>query len=171
MMSLDRDLALAEDAVSVFVSSARRRAELRADLAAVSSGPGPSGAPAFVARPALLRRMAALLAELLPAEADRFLTAGTSADVAVATALALHTGLPLAVVEGRTITVGSVQPGETVLPVIPVIGPGDHLMRLVEAGRAAGATVNTALAVLDHTPAKTAESAAGITPLVLFTTD
>jgi hypothetical protein len=88
-MTLDQALAAATDPTAVFVGPAQRRAELQADIDAVTE-------QAFASRPGILRRIASLLADELPHGVDRLVTAEDSASIAVTTALALHTGLPLA---------------------------------------------------------------------------
>nr|BFE38863.1 hypothetical protein GCM10010200_111140 [Actinomadura rugatobispora] len=81
----------------------RRRAELVADIAAIAiphSGPlrdrSEFRESAALNRPSILRRVAADLAPRVPREAERLVAAGWGAAV-LATALSLHTGLPLSV--------------------------------------------------------------------------
>ncbi|QRP43285.1 hypothetical protein [Amycolatopsis sp. FDAARGOS 1241] len=143
-MSLDQDLATALDTTGVFVGAARRRAELRADLLAV-------GATAFATRPALLRRAAALLAAELPAAVDRLVTGGDTDAVALTTALALHTGLPVTIT-GADGARGEVHHGDRVAVVTPRADPAATLAGRV---RAAGAEPVATLSVFaaDGTPA------------------
>jgi len=75
---------------------------LRDDLRALAP---PGGVPDYwdvVTRPALLRRLAMLLAEHVDADADRIVASGK--DAALATAVALHTGVPFAIIaSGSTV--------------------------------------------------------------------
>ncbi|MGW4487239.1 hypothetical protein ACWEOE_25755 [Amycolatopsis sp. NPDC004368] len=146
-MSLEGDLAGTIDTTAVFLDAGRRRAELRADLAAIG--------PAFTTRPSILRRAAALLADELPTATDRLVTTATADAVAVTTALALHTGLPFAV------DAGQVHRGDRVAVVTPIADeptgtPTDGTAAaLAERVRAAGAEPVVVLTVLaaDGTPA------------------
>ncbi|WP_326834600.1 hypothetical protein VSH64_06690 [Amycolatopsis rhabdoformis] len=146
-MSLDEDLATTADVTGVFVAAARRRAELGADLRAVGAG-------AFATRPSILRRAAAVLAQDLPTATDRLVTTGDTDAVALTTALALHTGLPFAVVAGQNRP--DLQRGDRVAVITPVAD--DTAAALADRVRAGGAEPLGPFSVLDAdgTPAFTA---------------
>ncbi|MCP2331096.1 hypothetical protein [Actinoalloteichus caeruleus] len=119
--------------------------EFAADVLAAGGGTPaqPTSLPAalrggrWVARPALLRRAAALLAPVLPAGVDRIVGVGP-AEQPLVVATALHTGLPFAVLDdttgdpapagdaGPSLLVGEVHRHETVVLVAAAPSPADH---------------------------------------------
>ncbi|MEU8633631.1 hypothetical protein AB0C38_15785 [Amycolatopsis sp. NPDC048633] len=124
----------------VVIGTTRRRDELSADLDAV-------GATAFTGRTSILRRAAALLAEELPTAVDRLVTTGDADAVALTTAVALHTGLPFAVVAGKRPARGDLQRGDRVAVLVP-IADEELTTALAEHVRAAGAEPVATLSVL-----------------------
>ncbi|MEV4330998.1 orotate phosphoribosyltransferase [Streptomyces sp. NPDC049597] len=189
-MSLAQELAARGDAVAVFLDPERRRSELRADLfaAARPAGPRPSthddGAPApghtvdpyaLHTRPTILRRLAALLADELPARLDR-LVAADRADTPLVTAVALHTGLPFALAgkgpgtEGGTGLLGEVHRGERITVLTTVTAGGRSALRTAELARRHGAEVASVLTVIDRDEGAVARlAAAGHRLRALFT--
>jgi hypothetical protein len=97
---------LREDLETVRQGRRGRLAELAADLnaAAIRSDASVNvpaiDVPAVHSRPAILRRIAALLAEQLPPGIDRLV--GAEADGPLVTAVALHIGLPFALATAAT---------------------------------------------------------------------
>jgi orotate phosphoribosyltransferase len=115
------------------------RVQLRADIAAVTTTGGHLGescAYGMQTHPAILRRVAALLSEALPATVDR-IVATAPIGVPLATAMALHTGLPFAFATvtdtGRLAWTGAIRAGESVAVVDPVITGGDRVRALFDA--------------------------------------
>jgi len=130
--------------------------ELAADLAATG---GPHSRAISIAavhtRPALLRQLARLVAEQLPGPVDRIVA--LESDTVMATAVALHTGIPFATVEadphGATDEAtmrGELYPGEDVVVVGTVASPeSERLQRfLIENGH----SVSSAIFVLVDQP-------------------
>lgn len=122
------------------MSTVDERAELRADIAAVA-GPagGDEAAYAMQTHPAILRRVAALLAEELPAALDRVVAAEPVA-TPLATAVALHTGLPFALADlGETGAVtwhGELRAGETVAVLDLTLATAHRIAQAVHARHA-----------------------------------
>ncbi|MCW3819667.1 hypothetical protein ONA91_35050 [Micromonospora sp. DR5-3] len=107
----------------------------------------------FETRPTILRRMAALMADLLDASTDRL---AARAEVApLVTALSLETGLPFAVIatpgaaDHPTPIEGELHPGERVVLVEDVIMSGSHATAAVHTLRDRGAVVPAVLAAVD----------------------
>jgi len=81
------------DSAALRQSKQDRIADLAADVTAAAIRPGPSvDIYAVHTRPAILRRLAALLAEYLPQGVDRLVA--TDSDACLVTAVALHSGVP-----------------------------------------------------------------------------
>ncbi len=84
---------------TIVQDSSDQRQDLAADLEALQPAPGGhANASLVLQRPAILRRIAAAMAPLVPAGTDRIIAcAGT--DAALAAALSLHSGITFALVE------------------------------------------------------------------------
>ena len=132
----------------------------------------------FTTQPALLRRIAAALAPLVPAETQR-LAGPVLGAVPLVTALALHTGLPTVIVRtdapkaygtNKQIEGAALSAGERVTLVEDVVTTGGAALTAVETLRAAGADVLTALCVIDREEGgRDAFAAAGLQLKPLFT--
>lgn len=130
---LDRALARA-DALPL--------AELAEDLtAAWQPDLGDDAANEWLTRPAILRRIAGLLADSIPADVDRVIVTGGGCQV-LGAAVSLTTGLPFAAIESAEGPVfGTIHGGETVSvvsAVTPLAGDLDTRFareRLVVSGR------------------------------------
>jgi len=129
----------------------------------------------FETRPGILRRLAPLLAELVPAGTDRL--AGTELGaVALAAALSLETDLPFVIVRKATkgygtanLIEGQLRRGDTVVLVEDVVTSGAQAIRAAEAVVAAGGTVARIVAVIDREQGGPAAiEAAGFTVTSLF---
>ena len=130
----------------------------------------------FETRPALLRGLARLLADAIPAGVDRL--AGTELGaVALAAAVSLETGLPFVIVRkaekgystARLIE-GELLPGETVLVIEDVITTGAQSIKAADRVVEAGGRVAGILAVVDREEGGGARiEAAGYTLTSLFT--
>jgi hypothetical protein len=119
--------------------------EVRRDLAAVAVDDAGAIEPAAIlTHPALLRRIAALLAVHVPATTDRLVAAVE--DAPLVTALALHTGLPFVLVDTEPArpAQGELHPSEHVVTV-SVLSPATDLTGAAEGS---GAHVGFRLAVL-----------------------
>ena len=110
----------------------------------------------FETDPALLRRIAAGLADELDAETDRLAGPELGA-VALVTALALETGLPFVIVRraakdhgGSREIEGVLHPGERVAVVEDVITSGGQALTAARRVTAAGGDVRQILAVVDR---------------------
>ncbi len=150
--------ALARGDLSVFQDDDVRRAELLADLVAAAWGTHGEfiDADQFLTKPTVLRRLASILAERVPADVDRLLGRDPHSLV-LGAALALETGLPLVVarvvpVDGqpRLRCHGELHAGERVLVVEGVTGTGASAVEAVRAARERGATVVGVLAAVDR---------------------
>ncbi len=124
--------------------------ELAADLSAwrrpatgTRTGSAAGDSDGWLARPAVLRRAARLLAEQIPAEVDQIVCAGTDALV-LGAAVGLHTGLPYCHVVARVPRLGSVRAGD-VVAVVAVTA--DEASAGHDWAASRGARVATTLAV------------------------
>lgn len=115
----------------------------------------------LLARPDLLRSVAAALSGLLPAGVDRLAGVALGA-VPLATAAALHAGVPLVLVRGddkahgvHGAIEGPHAPGERAVLIEDVLTTGAAALRAIAALRAAGLDVACALALLDRGGAAT----------------
>jgi orotate phosphoribosyltransferase len=110
----------------------------------------------FETKPGILRRVAAALADQLPADADR-LAGGELGAVPLVTAVALHTGLPFIIVKkqpklhgtNRRVE-GELYPGERVVIVEDVLTTGSEALRVAAALGDAGAKVIRIIGVIDR---------------------
>lgn len=130
----------------------------------------------FETRPGILRRLAAFLAEMLPADTDRIVGPELGA-VPLATALSLETGLPFVIARrdtkaystGRSVE-GELHPGDRVSVVEDVITTGGQAISAADRIAAAGAHVHGVLAVVDREEGgREAVNAAGYELTALFT--
>jgi orotate phosphoribosyltransferase len=109
----------------------------------------------FETRPAILRRVAGLLAGLVPDQVDR-LAAQAPGALALGVALSLESGLPLVILrpdggdDAPARIEGELYEGETLTLVEDVVVTGSRALRGVEALVAAGARVSHVLAVVDR---------------------
>lgn len=153
MTALDKQLAAAGDVTGVFLDPRRRRSELIDDLLAVAGDgahPGTLDPDALATRPSILRRLAALLAEDLPTELDR-LGAADASGLALTTALALHTGLPYAVLASDDEAVaGEIHRGERLAILDPMITTGARALGAARLARARGAQITGIHTVLEQ---------------------
>lgn len=159
---------LAAAGLGGFQSNETRRLEVGRDIMAAAYQRGnfllSSGEPSrfyfdkylFETKPTILRRLASLMAELVPANVDR-LVGPALGGVPLAVAIALETGLPFVVLRsaevghrGGTHVVGELHPGERVLIVEDVIATGTQAMEAILDLRRMGADVACVLAVLDR---------------------
>jgi len=151
----------------VRLSKPEALAELRDDLLRASYQPGTvqldSGVqqPYFfdkylmVSRPAILRRLSRFMSARVPTEIDR-LAAPTLGAVALGTAVALESGLPLAIVRtswdeqrrGQAVE-GGLHQGETVALIEDVVVTGTRALGAVERLRKAGAEVSVVISAVD----------------------
>lgn len=149
-MNLDHVLHTAPDTPRAFQSARQRSAELYADILAVAStGDGRVDIEAVQCRPSILRRTAALFAEVLPHGTDRLVC--TPRGIAATTALALHTGLPFATVTGAgddARLTGEAHAGEHTVVVMPLTGTAQDAAPPVHAALTAGMRVSCVLSVL-----------------------
>jgi orotate phosphoribosyltransferase len=164
--------ATAGDVVGKFLDARQRRGELIGDLLAATGDTGHPGAidpDAFITRPSILRRLAALLADDLPTALDR-LGAVDQGGVALTTALALHTGLPYAVLDpGNSAVTGEIHRGEYLSVIDPVTTTGARALQAVQLACAHGAAVTSIHTVLARgSNAQAAISDAGYTLYALF---
>ncbi|KUL55371.1 hypothetical protein ADL22_00270 [Streptomyces sp. NRRL F-4489] len=167
-MTLDQQLAAtaARDIPAVFLTPEQRLAELRADILAAAGRAGTSPSEpavdpyAFQTQPAILRRLADVLAGRLPATLDRLVAAGP-VGVALTAAVALHTGLPYAVLlpgapassdsaspataspatAFRTTLHGEIHRAEHVAVLDPVVTTGRRILDAAAAAEEYGARV------------------------------
>ncbi|MEH1015572.1 hypothetical protein V6U90_20965 [Micromonospora sp. CPCC 206060] len=150
---------------NMFQSRHQRWTELARDLRAAACLPGEFMLDAnepvdtyidvvlFETRPTILRRMAALLADLVDATADRL--AARTQVMPLVTALSLETGLPFAMIRsledgGGSRVEGELHAGERVILVEDVIVSGAHTAVAVRALRDLGAVVPGVLAAVDR---------------------
>ncbi len=132
----------------------------------------------FEARPDLLRRVAAALVPLLPPDTE--VLAGLElGGVPVATAIALQTGLPVALVRKQAkaygtcrIAEGAELDGRRVTVIEDVVTSGGQIVLSTKDLRAAGAVVGAAVCVIDREAGGTeALAGIGITLLPLYRAD
>lgn len=130
----------------------------------------------FETRPGILRRLAAFLAELLPAETDRIAGPELGA-VPLATALSLETGLPFVIARrdtkaystGRAVE-GEIRSGDRITVVEDVISTGAQSINAANRVAETGARVQSILAVVDREQGgEKAIAAAGYSLTALFT--
>jgi orotate phosphoribosyltransferase len=151
----------------VRLSAAQARDELRQDivraalvegsfvLASGTTQPYYFDKYLFATRPAILRRLARFLAELVPAGTER-LAAPTLGAVPLGTAVSLELGLPLVVVHaewerGRSRAFeGELYADESVTVIEDVVASGIRALRTVARVREAGASVRRLVAVVDR---------------------
>jgi orotate phosphoribosyltransferase len=165
-----------------FQTYSQRRAELRSDIVAaglVRGGPDYRlDQYLFGTKPTVLRRLASLLCERIPAGIDRLAGCGTGA-VIVATALSLESGIPFVVVHQRpqgagadaagTRVAGEYHPGERALLVEDVVAAGAETVAAAGDIRAEGMGLDSVLAVVDgERGAAEAFRAAGLSLDALF---
>ncbi|MHB1612886.1 MAG: orotate phosphoribosyltransferase [Actinomycetes bacterium] len=167
-MSTPAAFAGAGDAATLLQDEHQRRTELATDIAAssylrgrfvLSSGRASSyyiDKYLFQTRPTILRRLASLLAEHVPAGVDRLAGPELGA-VPLVTAVSLHTGLPFVIVRreaknyatGRVVE-GELHAGEQVLLLEDVLTTGAQALGAAARLREEGALVVGILAVLDR---------------------
>jgi hypothetical protein len=99
-------------ALPLLQSGSKQAAVLADDLSALRAGTSESAAR-WTSRPAVLRRVAMMFADRVPAESTRLIASGEDGTV-LATAVALTTGLPFAIFEQGTLTFGEAHAGEDV---------------------------------------------------------
>lgn len=129
----------------------------------------------FEADPVLLAAVAEQAAALLPPGTE--VLAGLElGGVPVATALSLHTGLPMALVRKKAKDYGTMKlaegaslDGRRVLAVEDVITTGGQVVLSVEELRKRGAVVDEVLCVIDRSSSHERLAAAGIAVRSLFT--
>ena len=99
---------------TVLQDEAERRHDLVADISALMTN-GTLDSSSLQSRPAILRRLAALLAQVLPPGVDRLMSRA-SIDAPLATAVALHSGVSFALLDddGRVL-LGDLHPSERVV--------------------------------------------------------
>src|SRR5699024_116171 len=90
--------------------------QLNADLRAVLSSDASADGRILVGRPSILRRLAARIAESVGPEIDRLMS-GDGPDAQLATAVSVHTGVAMAVVDADGAVSGEIHPGERILTV------------------------------------------------------
>lgn len=134
-----------------------RRSSLAADLRAYGRVDTDIAArDAALTRPSVLRRVAEQLALLVPAGTDR-LVAGEG-DAALATAVAIHSGIPFALVRsgssGRAGIRGELHPSERVVVIVGAFDAEAHI--LGETLKQNGALVQQTLALTSVDPAAAA---------------
>ena len=129
----------------------------------------------FETDPQLLRAIARLLAGMLPADATRLIGPALGG-VPLATALALETGLPFAIVRpeakdyGTAKTIeGRVEAGDRAVVLEDVVTTGAQAIRAARTVQSAGAEVVAILAVIDrHEGGRESVEAAGFRFEVLY---
>lgn len=150
--------ALARSGARAFQTDRTRRAELIADVVAAAWGAHGQfvDADQFLTKPTVLRRLVGFLADMVPQDVDRLIGRETHS-LALGTALALETGLPLVIARrvetpgGRELRChGELHPGERVLVVEGVAGTGASAELAVRTARRYGATVVGVLAAVDR---------------------
>ncbi len=130
----------------------------------------------FEAQPALLARIAAALAPMIP-EGTEVLAGLEMGGIPIATALSLHTGIPAAFVRKEAKTYGTAQlaegtaiAGKRVTVIEDVVTTGGQVVISTNDLRALGALVSDVLCVIDRSPDHGAALAAeGLTMHALLT--
>lgn len=121
-----------------------RRNGLAADLRAFTDRAGSLDVTAIQSFPAVLRRLAALLSEHIPSGTDRLVAA--PGDTPLVTALALHTGIPFALIDNTNVTMGELHTAEKVIVVqVATTDAAELLKRQVEDHGAYVLSVLTAI--------------------------
>ncbi len=148
-----------------FQSAPQRRKELLNDLVAASWMAGdtvlPSGShssyfissEAFLTKVTILRRLASMLADIVPNDIDRVVACLPGPDLVLATAVALETGLPLVIANGEAMSpswLGELHPGETVVVVEGVVSSGTTAHRVVRDLVAQRVRVSGVVAAVDR---------------------
>lgn len=160
--------ALASGGPEAFQQPTERRRELARDLVAASYLRGSyvltSGQPSdfyldsylFASKPTVLRRLAGLLAERLPAGTDRIAGAELGA-VPLATALSLQTGVPFVIVRRPRGSYapaagveGELHAGERVVLVEDVVTTASRALDAAREVMRTGAEISAVLAVVDR---------------------
>lgn len=100
----------------------------------------------FETRPTILRRLADMLAERVPAGVDRL--AADTGGVALVAAVCLATGLPFVIVDDTV--KGELHAGERVLVIADVVDTGAQAVTVAALVARAGATVAGVLSVIDR---------------------
>lgn len=152
---------MAEPSFPVDDVRSRRHAELLADIAA-SAIPHRGHLTDLLEfaemralqRPSVLRRVAADLGAAVPPDTTRLVAAGWPAAV-LATAISLHTGLPLTVVTPDDASATGAPSAAAVALVVPSTAADAEVQAHVEALARAGARVNAVLSVLADGPGST----------------
>lgn len=108
----------------------------------------------FESKPTILRRVAELLADRVPADIDR-LAAGDGGGVPLVTAVSLRSGLPFALVREGTgsqgvHTMGEIHRGERALLIVDVVHSGHQALCLAHKLKEVGVTVAGIQAVVDR---------------------
>ncbi len=110
----------------------------------------------FETKPGILRRVASLLADLLPRDTERIAGPELGA-VPIATAVALETGLPFVIVKkdpkshgGSSLVEGDLYPGERVTVIEDVVTTGSQATRAARQVTEAGAIVIAVMSVIDR---------------------
>lgn len=107
----------------------------------------------FVTRPAILRRVAAFLGEMIPPNADRLAGPGPGG-VALASAVGLEIGIPFVITndtpEQNISITGELHGGDRVVLVEDVLASGSRALAAIQALVRHGAEVLLVLAVVDR---------------------
>lgn len=118
----------------------------------------------FETKPTILRRVAAMLAGMLPAGLDRVAGAG-GGGVALAAAVSLETGLPFVILspDSDIPLRGELHAGERVAVLADVVDSGSHVVRALDVVTSAGGSVAGVISVIDRDAGGTATiSATGV---------
>jgi orotate phosphoribosyltransferase len=126
----------------------------------------------FETKPGILRRLASLLAELVPATTDR-LAGAELGGVALVTAVSLETGLPFVIIrkyaQGDNPLEGELVPGDRVTLIEDVLTTGNAAISAARQLQAADGAVQMVLGVLDlERGAASNLAAAGFASHMLF---
>lgn len=120
---------------TVLQDEAERHHDLVADISALMTN-GTLDSSSLQSRPAILRRLAALLAQVLPPGVDRLMSRA-SIDAPLATAVALHSGVSFALFDddGRVL-LGDLYPSERVVLIetLPTARTDDLSVQLRDVG-------------------------------------
>lgn len=119
-------------------------------------------------RPGILRRLATRLTALIGPQVER-LAVSSQITLALGTAVALESGLPIVVVsEAEPFVSGAAYPGEMVAHIEDIVLTGASALRCVHALRTAGLNVVQVLSVIDRGLGATDLRAAGVDYAYLF---